>query len=408
MATLGLAVERGTPTLSVTGQVAPHPPTLPAPDRRDGHPLSVSRARGSRAADPSRRLTVVVPTFNERRNVTPLLRKLHAALDGLSWRVIFVDDDSRDGTARLVRKHAARDPNVQCLQRIGRRGLAGAVIEGVMASPDRYIAVMDGDLQHDERLIPAMLARLQAEDADLVVASRFLNADQPVDGLSAFRLAGSRIATALGRRMLKAKVTDPLSGFFLIRRDVVEAAAPRLSTDGFKILFDIIASSATPLRILEMPYGFGDRARGRSKMDSRAVLDYLGLVTAKLSHGLISPRMLGFLMVGASGVLVHLAVLRGLLFVGFTGAQFIAAATAMTTNYALNNSLTYRDRRKRGVALLTGYLRFCLVCSLGLAANVAVATLVREHGEVWWLAGLAGAAVGALWNYVASSLVVWR
>ncbi|MBX9461247.1 MAG: glycosyltransferase family 2 protein [Brevundimonas sp.] len=354
------------------------------------------------------RLTVVVPTFNERRNVTPLLRKLRVALDGLSWRVIFVDDDSPDGTARLARKHAARDPNIQCLQRIGRRGLAGAVIEGVMASPDRYVAVIDGDLQHDERLIPAMLARLQAGDADLVIASRFLEADRPVEGLSAIRLAGSRMATALGRRVLRARVTDPLSGFFLIRRDVVEAAAPRLSTEGFKVLFDIIASSARPLRILEMPYRFGGRAEGRSKMDRRAVLDYFGLVVAKLSHDLISPRMAGFLMVGASGVLVHLGVLRGLLFVGFTGAQFIAAATAMTTNYALNNSLTYRDRRKRGAALLTGYLRFCLVCSLGLAANVAVASLVRDHGEAWWLAGLAGAAVGALWNYVASSLVVWR
>lgn len=392
--------------MSVAANVAPDPLSLPARERRKG--LRAPDLRRARDAVPSPRLTVVVPTFNERRNVTPLLRKLRVALDGLSWRVIFVDDDSQDGTARLARKHAARDPNVQCLQRIGRRGLAGAVIEGVMASPDRYVAVIDGDLQHDERLIPAMLARLQAEDADLVIASRFLEADRPVEGLGPIRLAGSRIATALGRRVLRARVTDPLSGFFLIRRDVVEAVAPRLSTDGFKVLFDIIASSARPLRILELPYRFGDRARGRSKMDRRAVLDYLGLVAAKLSHDLISPRMVGFLLVGASGVLVHLGVLRGLLFVGFAGAQFIAAATAMTTNYALNNSLTYRDRRKRGAALLTGYLRFCLVCSLGLAANVAVATLVREHGEVWWLAGLAGAAVGALWNYAASSLIVWR
>lgn len=395
--------------MSAADDVARDPMILTARERRDDRdPTGLGRTRDSGAPAPSPRLTVVVPTFNERRNVTPLLRKLRAALEGLSWRVIFVDDDSKDGTARLVRKHAARDPNVQCLQRIGRRGLAGAVIEGVMASPDRYVAVIDGDLQHDERLIPIMLARLQAEDADLVIASRFLDAEGPTEGLSAIRLAGSRIATALGRRVLKARVTDPLSGFFLIRRDVVEAAAPRLSTDGFKVLFDIIASSARPLRILEMPYRFADRARGRSKMDRRAVLDYLGLVAAKLSYGLISPRMVSFLIVGASGVLVHLAVLRSLLVVGFSGAQFIAAATAMTTNYALNNSLTYRDRRKRGAAMLTGYLRFCLVCSLGLAANVAVASLVREHGEVWWLAGLAGAAVGALWNYVASSLVVWR
>ena len=370
--------------------------------------LAVAREPAWASAAPSRRLTIVVPTFNERRNVTPLLRKLGKALEGLSWRVIFVDDDSRDGTARLVRKHAALRPNVHCIQRIGRRGLAGAVVEGVLASPDRYVAVIDGDLQHDERLIPAMLVRLQVEEADVVIASRFLDAQASAKGLSPVRLAGSRIATALGRRVLKARVADPLSGFFLIRRDVVEAVAPRLSTDGFKVLFDIIASSKHPLRIVEMPYKFGNRAGGRSKMDRRVVLDYLGLLASKLSHDLISPRMLGFMMVGGTGVLVHLGVLRGLLFVGFAEAQFVAAATAMTTNYALNNSLTYRDRRKTGVALLTGYLRFCLVCSLGLAGNVGVATLLSENGEIWWLAGLAGAAVGALWNYVASSLLVWR
>lgn len=382
---------------------------LPARERRE-HSRSRAplRAKMPGAAVSSARLTIVVPTFNERANVTPLLRKLNVALEGLLWRVIFVDDDSRDGTARLVRKHAARDPRVQCLHRIGRRGLAGAVIEGVMASPDRYIAVIDGDLQHDERLIPAMLARLQAEDVDLVIASRFHAGDGQVEGLSAVRLMGSRIATALGRRVLKTDVTDPLSGFFIIRRDVVEAVAPRLSTEGFKVLFDIIASSAHPLRIYEMPYRFGERVQGRSKMDRRAVLDYVGLVANKLTFGLISPRLVSFLMVGASGVLVHLGVLGGLLFIGFTEAQFIAAASAMTTNYALNNSLTYRDRRKRGAALVTGYLRFCLVCSLGLAANVAVATLVRGDGEAWWFAGLAGAAVGALWNYAASSLIVWR
>lgn len=354
------------------------------------------------------RLTVVVPTYNERGNVTLLLKKLTAALAGLSWRVIFVDDNSRDGTARLARKHAVRNPRIQCLQRIGRRGLSGAVIEGVLASATDYVAVIDGDLQHDETLLPRMLARAQAEDADLVIASRFLDTTAPVRGLSTFRLAGTRLATLLGRVVLRIRVSDPMSGYFLIRRDRVEAVADRLSPEGFKVLFDIIASSPKPLRILEMGYEFGDRGGGQSKMDRRAVLDYLSLVVAKLSRDLIAPRMVIFLAVGASGVVVHLGVLRALLFLGFTQAQFIAAATAMTTNYLLNNSLTYRDRRKRGFGLLTGYVRFCIVCSLGLAANVTVASLVSEHGEVWWLAGIAGAAVGALWNYVVSSLAVWR
>lgn len=377
-------------------------------DRSDDEPVTTSSPALAAEASTFGRLTVVVPTFNERRNITPLLKKLRSALSTLSWRIIFVDDDSPDGTARLARRHAVRNPKVQCLQRIGRRGLAGAVIEGVLASPDRYVAVIDGDLQHDERLIPAMLARLEAADADLVIASRFLETNTPVKGLSRIRLTGSRFATALGRRVLKIRVSDPMSGYFLIRRDVVESVAPRLSTEGFKVLFDIIASSPRPLRIIEMPYTFGDRAGGESKMDRRVVLDYLGLLIAKLSHDVISPRLVGFLLVGASGVLVHLVVLRALLFEGFSRAQFVAAATAMTTNYLLNNALTYRDRRRRGLALLTGYLGFCAVCSLGLAANVVAASLVQETGQAWWLAGLSGAAIAALWNYAASSLLVWR
>jgi dolichol-phosphate mannosyltransferase len=369
---------------------------------------TLSSARSDADIRQAAQLTVVVPTYNERRNVTPLLRKLKLALAGLSWRVIFVDDNSKDGTARLVRKHSARNPAVQCLHRIGRRGLSGAVIEGIMASPTDYVAVIDGDLQHDEKLLPRMLERIRAENADLVIASRFLDAKAEVGGLGPVRLFGSKVANGVARRVLRAEVNDPMSGYFLIRRDLFQEIAPKLSNEGFKVLFDIISSSPRRLRIIEMGYEFGDRGGGESKMDRRVVIDYLTLLVSKLSRDLISPRMVLFVLVGASGVAVHLGVLRALLSVGFTQAQFIAAATAMTTNYLLNNALTYRDKRKRGLALLTGYLRFCVVCSLGLAANVLVASLVREHGEIWWLAGIAGAAVGALWNYVASSLAVWR
>jgi dolichol-phosphate mannosyltransferase len=353
-------------------------------------------------------LTVVVPTFNERANVRKLIRLVEAALGQTRWQVIFVDDDSPDGTAAEVKAVAAVDPRVQCLHRVGRRGLAGAVIEGIMASAAPFVAVMDGDLQHDETLLPAMLDALRTGGADLAVGSRYCGGpDADASALGARREAGSRLANWLGRQVLKADLTDPMSGFFMVRRSVVEVVAQRLSTSGFKVLFDIVASQDRPLKIVELPYTFRAREAGDSKLDNGVVVQYLGLLVAKLSKDVISPRFLMFAMVGASGVVVHLAILRSLLHLGFSWAQTLAAIGAMTSNYLINNAVTYRDRRLKGLKLISGYIKFCVLCSVPLAANVAVATVVFERGPAWWVAGLAGAVVAAAWNYVTTSKAVW-
>ncbi|CAN5886398.1 glycosyltransferase family 2 protein [soil metagenome] len=353
-------------------------------------------------------LTVVVPTFNERGNVARLVDRLDAVLAGVVWQVIFVDDNSPDGTADAVKRIAVLDRRVQCLRRMNRRGLAGAVIEGVMASPAPYVAVMDGDLQHDESLLPSMLAALREDRADLVIGSRFMTPDLPdVRALGVRRQLGSRLANWLGRRALSADLTDPVSGYFMIRRPLIDAVAPRLNSEGFKVLFDILASQASPPRCLELPYAFRPRTSGASKLDSGVITHYLSLLASKLSHDILSPRVLMFCLVGAAGVVVHLAVLRAMLGVGFVGAQIIAAQTAMTSNYLVNNAITYRDRRKRGLALLTGYLKFCLFCSVGLAANVAVASMLHERLPIWWAADLTGAGVGAAWNFATTSVAVW-
>lgn len=353
-------------------------------------------------------LTVVVPTFNERANVRRLISLVEAALGDIRWQVIFVDDNSPDGTAAEVKAVAAVDSRVQCLHRVGRRGLAGAVIEGVMASAAPFVAVMDGDLQHDESLLPDMLRALRDGGADLAVGSRYCgDAGADASALGARREAGSRLANWLGRQVLKADLTDPMSGFFMVRRSAVEAVAPRLSTSGFKVLFDIVASQKTPLKIVELPYTFRAREAGDSKLDNGVVVQYLGLLVAKLSRDVISPRFLMFAMVGASGVVVHLLILRGLLPLGFSWAQTLAALGAMTSNYLINNAVTYRDRRLKGVKLVAGYIKFCVLCSVPLAANVAVATVVFERGPAWWVAGLAGAVVAAAWNYVTTSRAVW-
>jgi dolichol-phosphate mannosyltransferase len=355
-------------------------------------------------------LSIVVPTRNENGNVPLLVLQLGRALTGIAWEVIFVDDDSADGTAATARRLARRDPRVRCIRRLGRRGLAGACIEGILAASAPAIAVMDADLQHDEKCLPQMLRHLRA-GADLVVGTR-LNQDGAVrDGLSLLRSWGSGLATRIARRLLGVTLKDPMSGFFLIRQDAFEAIAPRLSTQGFKLLLDIVASQGTPLSVNEVPYRFRARQHGESKLDGLVVFEYVGLVLAKLTGDLVSTRFLLFMLVGASGLLAHLLALKAALAwsgLGFDLAQTCAAYAAMTWNFFLNNLLTYRDRRITGVANLKGLLSFYAVCSVGAVANVGVASWLYGEQATWWLAGTAGALMGGVFNYAASSTFTWR
>ena len=359
-------------------------------------------------------LSVIVPTYNERPNVALLVDRLKHALGAIAWEVIFVDDDSPDGTARTVRDLTEIDARVRCIRRIHRRGLAGACIEGILASSGSIVAVIDGDLQHDESILPEMLrqARLGAE---LVVGTRFAEGADATGGLTATRFTGSWLAGALARGALGVHLSDPMSGFFMIRREVFDEIAPDLSVQGFKVLLDIVASSRAPTRkplsIVEVPYRFRLRQQGESKLDTLVVIDYLGLVLAKLSGDRLSIRFVLFALVGTSGLLVHLIALRlflDLAVLPFDGAQAAAAYTAMSWNFVLNNQLTYRDRRLTGWAAVQGLLSFYLVCSVGAVANVGVASWIYRGAAEWWLAGTAGALMGAVFNYAASAAFTWR
>ncbi len=357
------------------------------------------------------RLSVIVPTFNERENVAVLLERLRTALAGERWEVIYVDDNSPDGTAQLLREIARDDVNVRCLRRVGRRGLAGACIEGMLASSAPVVAVMDADLQHDEALLPAMLAEID-RGAELVVGSRYIGGGASGEGFSKARQGISSFATVLSRRLLGVAVTDPMSGFFMVRREVVEEAAPKLSEQGFKILLDLIASSPRKLRTVELPYQFRERHAGESKLDSLVAVEFAGLVLSKLFGDWLSMRFILFAMVGFSGLLVHLFVLQSLLKTGavaFGSAQIAATYVAMVWNFFVNNQLTYRDRRLSGWAAVRGLLTFCLVCSVGAVANVGVASWIFYGSRTSvWLAGTAGALMGAVFNYAASSVLTWR
>ncbi len=355
-------------------------------------------------------LAVIVPTFNERDNVGELFARVVTALGDVSFEVIFVDDDSPDGTAAAVGELAAIDRRVRCLRRIGRRGLSSACIEGMLATPARYLAVIDADLQHDETLLPRMLEVLRQGETELVLGSRYL--DRPdVEGWDRRRQTMSRYATWLGARIARVQVADPMSGLFMVERSAFEACAHRLSGIGFKILLDILASSPQPLRVVELPYQFRTRNAGESKLDNRALQDFVLLLVDKWIGGWVPARFVLFTFVGGIGVIIHFAVLTTLLKGlgdSFIFSQAAATVVAMTFNYALNNELTYRDRRLRGWGWLRGWTSFSFACGLGALANVGIAAELFRAQTSWVLSALGGILVGAVWNYAVTAVYTWK
>ena len=355
-------------------------------------------------------LSVIVPTFNEAENIPVLVERLRVALDGVAWEMIVVDDDSPDGTADVARKIGATDSRIRCLRRVGRRGLAGACLEGMLASQARFAAVIDADLQHDEKLLLPMLKKMREGATDIVIGTRYAEGGSTGD-FSSGRKWISVTATRVANVVLGRKLSDPLSGFFMLRREVVEAIAPKISTQGFKILLDIVSTGGASLRIAELPYTFGARFQGASKLDTRVALDYAGLLLAKATRNLLSLRFIFFCLVGLTGIAVHFAVLWlgvTLLALSFEWAQTLAIAVAIANNFALNNAITYRDQRLTGVNFVKGLILFYVISSIGAISNLSVGTWIFGHEQTWWLAGLGGALMSVVWNYAVSSMMVWR
>jgi dolichol-phosphate mannosyltransferase len=357
-------------------------------------------------------VAVVIPVFNERANVATMVARIDAALEGRRWEAIFVDDDSPDGTADAAREIARLDSRVRVIQRIGRRGLSTASIEGMCATAAPFVAVIDGDGQHDETLLPKMLDAF-GEDTrlDVVIGSRFVDGGGTGEW-DHDRVAKSALATRLSRRVLEADLNDPMSGFFMIRSDVVRRLVPGLSGIGFKILLDIMTAAPKPLHFKELPYVFRTRTEGESKLDHVVAMEYLIALYDRAFGRIIPVRFAMFSAIGGMGVAVHMAILSAL-YVGlgasFLAGQIVATLGALTFNFFLNNALTYRDRRLKGAKrLFLGWFSFAVVCGVGLIANVGIATYLHDVQESYWvLSAIAGILVGAVWNFALSSRFTW-
>jgi dolichol-phosphate mannosyltransferase len=364
-------------------------------------------------------LAIILPTYNERANLRPLVARMDAALSGISWEAIYVDDNSPDGTADEARAISLEDPRIRVIQRIGRRGLASAAIEGMLATSAPYVAVMDADLQHDPALLPQMLGALTSGEYDLAYASRFAEGASTEAWNRPDRVKASGFANAIARKVTGVDLTDPMSGYFMLPAATLRANAHRLSGVGFKILLDILATVDTPLRVKEFPLNFAARTEGESKLDRTVVFEFLVGLYDKWLGRIIPTRFALFGTIGAAGVVVHMAVLavflsifggsfKGNLVSAFELGQTVAALVAMTFNFVLNNALTYADKRLTGFAALArGWAKFGLTCSVGLLANVGVAAVLVRFGFHEYPAAITGIIIGSVWNFALSSRFVW-
>ena len=355
--------------------------------------------------------SIIIPAYNERDNIPLVVDLLEKLLPSDNWEIVFVDDDSKDGSREVLMRLSRENPRVRFIRRIGRRGLASACLEGMASSSADVFAVMDCDLQHDETILPAMLRAFEEDPKlELAVGSRYTGRGGGTGEWSKSRVFVSRFATRLGSVIRKTELTDPMSGFFAIRRELFEETVRKMTGKGFKILLDIVLSAGRPLRVREFPYEFRTRQHGESKLDIVVAFEYLYLLADKIFGRFVPVRFVLYIFAGLSGLLLHLAVLGALHRLAewpFVTAQIAATLTAMVSNFLVNNSITFRQQRLKGGLLVPGLLAYMVICGIGAVVNVQSAEYLFEKNIPWWFAGAAGALVGAVWNYAVSTQIVW-
>ena len=354
-------------------------------------------------------LSVIIPTRNERDNVPRLLEAVRRALDGLDYELVFVDD-STDGTERVLSEAARADPRIVAHHREGGRGLASAVITGIGICRADALAVIDADLQHPPGLLRVMLAQMADTSADVVVASRFLpGAGTP--GLGAGRRAISQVTRMLARALLRGarRSTDPLAGYFLVRRAAVDGVA--LRPIGFKILLEILVRGRIT-QVADVPCVFEPRAGGDSKATVRQGIELVRQIVALAASNPEDSRLWKFLLVGTTGVILD--VIAFWILVHHLGLHVIAAglvggAVATLSNFILNNAYTFADRHVEGPSIFFQRMgRYYVTTWAGQAVYLGLLWVLTHLGMVPMLANLIGVLVGGMLNYVVHNMWTWR
>ncbi len=366
-----------------------------------------------RSAQDFPKLSIILPTYNESGNVGPIAHQLFSLENLYNLELIFVDDDSQDGTSDVVRDLAHLHPEVRLIRRVGRAGLSSAIKEGILDATGDLVVVMDCDGQHEPATVLAALRRLQETGADLLIGSRF-HPEAKIRGLSPKRERNSTWANAVARFSLPRyrQLTDYMSGFFVCRLQAVLPYVRQIDVNGFKFLYELLAISGGRLQVGEVPLQFQPRISGESKLNLAVVWDLGISILHTLLLRSVPRRAISFALVGATGIATHLLIYflsRQFLGASFESAQVFAVVSAASTNFLINNVLTFRTQQLKGWRLLLGLLRFLLVTSMGMVANVGVSSSLyhRTSGQPI-LAMFAGIAVDFVWKYAASSKFVWN
>ncbi len=372
-------------------------------------PESVIASAGS---SPAARVTIVLPTFNERPNIQPILQQLLELQSRFQLELIVVDDDSADGTADLVKELAQREPTLRLIRRVGRSGLSSAIKEGLLDATGDLAVVMDCDGQHEPAAVAEALDTLIAQNADLVIGSRF-HPDASIKGLSSKREGGSVMANRLARFTLPRyrHLTDFMSGFFALRLNRCMTMIRLVDAQGFKFLYELLSISRGQLVAVETPLTFQSRSFGHSKLDVSILWDFGVSIVHTLLLRMVPRRAVSFALVGVSGIGVQLLASKFIMLLGFSFVASLppAVIASACSNYLVNNTLTFRHLRLKGLPLLAGLIKFLIVASLPMLANIGLASVFYTSvAKDTLFAQIAGIAVVFVWNYAASSRFVWN
>ena len=351
-------------------------------------------------------VSIIIPTRNERENLPVIIGKLQEVMEGRHYEIVIVDDDSEDGTWQVAEEYSHRHRNIRVIRRINRKGLSSAITEGFLLGQGEYVAVLDADLQHDHTLIGVMLD--EVGDCDLVIGSRYMN-QKSVPGWDSWRSRLSRAGTIMAQKLLKQEISDPMSGFFMIRRKIIQEIAPQLFEQGYKILFDILLKRPD-LKVKELPYEFKARLYGTSKLTAAVIFDFADLVISRAIPSRFNFQFIRYGAVGASGVVIHLFTLYLLYVVmglRYPVSLVFAIETAMVSNYTLNNRWTFKEHRFLGLQWWKGLVKFNLACMVGNALNLVIGWYLVEKTVPWFYASVLGIWVGTSWNYLSNRFFTW-
>jgi len=345
------------------------------------------------------KISVIVPTYNEKENLGRLVERVFEALKGVDFEIVVVDDNSPDGTGQLADQIALKNSNVKAVHRPGKLGLGTAILDGVKASEGEFVSVIDADLQHPPELLKVMLEKA-VEGNDVVIASRYVEGGR-VEGWSFTRRLISKGALWLSHILLPRTrgVKDTLSGYFVFKKDVIGGV--QFNARGFKLLIEILVKGKYN-KVVEVPYTFKPREVGESKMKLNEIFNYLRQVIRLSNY-----RAFKFMAVGVSGVFVNLGALWYLKsFIGISElvAGALAIELSILSNFLLNDFWTFRDRRR---GRFVHRLIKCHGSAIGPLVNFVTLVVLVWVGVHYLVSDAIGILLGFAANYLFSETVIW-